>query len=202
MENQTMPQKTTKKVWYKKWWVWLLVFLFIVVILSQGDDTLTSSITYETEGIPAKKAKYSEPFELTESYGVRKPLILACGDQLPNQELTLEYNGNIGTTIAQFQDVGAGMYGGKPLVQKQKFTCEDGKQLRIYNDSGDATITGEKELIQEATEAIPAGEITETYSIDNDNDSEAVCTSNGDEVSCDSLKKLEELKQDIEKQKD
>ncbi len=89
----------------------------------------TKSTTYLTEEIPVKEAVYSEPFNQTFSYAPFDDTILVCGEDIPNQELTIDYDG--GTTIAVFQDVGNGSNKGKPLAQEESFNCTDKKQVRI-----------------------------------------------------------------------
>ncbi|MFV0246635.1 MAG: hypothetical protein ACK5HS_01715 [Mycoplasmatales bacterium] len=193
--------------WNKVVKISVSVFIAILGILAMIDpseyeneityNVLSNEVTYEKVISPAVEAKYTEGFNLSKKYHDFDALVLYCGEDIPNnQELMLDYSGSLGTSIVRLQDYGAGAYAGKRIVQKQKFTCSEGKQIRAYNDEGTLTITGDGgELISPAKEE-KVEKITETYTL-NEDTNEEICYINNEESDCKRLEHLEELKQDL-----
>lgn len=77
------------------------------------------------------------------------------------------------------------------------------------NEDAKLTVTGvqlelepkeKKVIVKEATDEIPGEKIEESYTITDEEGAIPVCTSNSEEVKCSDLKKIEELKKDVEKQ--
>ncbi len=172
----------------------------VVITIATPEYEATQS--YTTPAIESKDATYSESFEKTVSLTQSEQFtgeVLTCGDDLPNQDLTMSIdNANNGTSIIYLQNVGDGEMDGKSISNGETFTCSDGKQVRLYNDSADFTFTGEKEQLTPAVESTPA--VTTVEKVTQKGDTET-CYIDDEEVKCKDLKNLDDLESDIESQK-
>lgn len=188
-------EKKTKKKWYKKWWIWVIIVLIIGIIGSESQTTPTATVTYEQ-----KEINKGDPTGYTKTLGNGDFVV---GEDIDAGMYNISGLGWVDSvTMKNPFDMPTHGEDGKVA----NVSLKDGQEISILDQENGGsmgvsnnTVPSGEDIVftQIEPESQKGGNVTEKIEYVSD---KKVCYINDEEKDCNELNKYDELSKEIDKQ--